>query len=233
MLQVRDITAGYGTGLVLHELSLSVANGEIVGILGRNGMGKTTLVRVLAGLLEPKSGAVILDDVDITTSPPHQRCQHGIAIVPQGRGIFRDLSVEENLRLGELAAGRRRRKGRIDDVYAYFPRLSERRKQAAGTMSGGEQQMLAIGRALMVEPRLLVLDEPSDGIMPVLVQQIARNLHDINREEGLTTLAVEQNVPMMKKMASRCVIIEGGRVVADDAIVRLEEQGAIDRYLAV
>jgi ABC-type branched-subunit amino acid transport system ATPase component len=211
MLDVSNVVAGYGRGVVLHDLSMSVQEGEILGILGRNGMGKSTLIRVLAGLLGIRSGRLEVNGADLTRAPAHVRARHGIAVVPQGRGVFAELTVDENLRLGRLAAGERVREGRLQEVLGYFPRLAERPSQKAGTMSGGEQQMLAIARAMMAEPRILLLDEPSDGIMPVLVQQIADNVREINEREGLTTVVVEQNVPMVSRMASRCLILESGR----------------------
>ncbi|WP_030614800.1 ABC transporter ATP-binding protein [Streptomyces fulvoviolaceus] len=233
MLEVRDVVAGYGNGTVLHGLSLSVQRGEIVGILGRNGMGKTSLIRAVAGLLRLREGTVRLDDIDLSRAPAHARAQHGIAVVPQGRGVFPDLTVDENLKLGRMAAGKRSRPGRLGEVLDYFPRLGERGSQAAGTLSGGEQQMLAIGRALMSEPQLLLLDEPSDGIMPVLVQQIAQNIVDINRNEGLTTVVVEQNVPMVRSMAGRCLLLEGGQVIAEGLLDALADSGRLEQHLGV
>ncbi len=233
MLRVSEVVAGYGRGVVLHDLSFAVEEGEVLGVLGRNGMGKSTLIRVLAGLLRPRSGRLEVGDVDLTKAPAHVRARHGIAVVPQGRGVFSDLSVAENLTLGRLAAGRRVRPGRLQEVLDYFPRLAERTGQRAGTMSGGEQQMLAIGRAMMAEPRILLLDEPSDGIMPVLVQQIADNIKDINRNEGLTTVVVEQNVPMVARMSSRCLILESGRIVADGSMDELKTAGTVERHLGV
>jgi branched-chain amino acid transport system ATP-binding protein len=196
-------------------------------------MGKSTLIRVLAGLLRIKSGRVDVNGADLTRAPAHARARHGIAVVPQGRGVFADLTVTENLQLGRLAAGGRVRDGRLQEVLHYFPRLAERPKQRAGTMSGGEQQMLAIARAMMAEPKLLLLDEPSDGIMPVLVQQIADNIKEINQREGLTTVVVEQNVPMVTRMASRCLILESGRFVASGSLDELASSGEIERHLGV
>lgn len=233
MLEVTDVVAGYGRGVVLHDLSLAVEEGEVLGVLGRNGMGKSTLIRVLAGLLKIRSGHLRVGDADLTRAPAHVRTRHGIAVVPQGRGVFGDLTVSENLKLGRLAAGGRVRQGRLQEVLDYFPRLGERPKQRAGTMSGGEQQMLAIARAMMAEPRILLLDEPSDGIMPMLVQQIADNVKDINRKEGLTTVVVEQNVPMVARMSSRCLILEGGRIVANGSIDELMATGEVEQHLGV
>jgi ABC-type branched-subunit amino acid transport system ATPase component len=233
MLRVTDLAAGYGRGVVLHDVSFSVAPGEVLGVLGRNGMGKTTLIRVLAGLLRPRKGSVHVAETDVTREAAYARAGHGVAVVPQGRGVFAELTVEENLRLGRMAAGRRARPGRLDEVFDHFPRLAERRKQRAGTMSGGEHLLLAIGRALMAEPQLLLLDEPSDGIMPVLVQQIARDIRAVNVNEGLTTVVVEQNVPMVASMASRCLILESGRIVAEGTPDALEQGGDIEQHLGV
>lgn len=233
MLNVTDVVAGYGRGVVLHDLSVSVQDGEVLGVLGRNGMGKSTLIRVLAGLLQIRSGRLEVDGADLTRAPAHARARHGIAVVPQGRGVFADLTVTENLQLGRLAAGDRASERRLQEVLRYFPRLAERPRQRAGTMSGGEQQMLAIARAMMAEPRILLLDEPSEGIMPVLVQQIADNVRDINEREGLTTVVVEQNVPMVSRMASRCMILESGRIVATGSPAELTALGEIERRLGV
>jgi ABC-type branched-subunit amino acid transport system ATPase component len=233
MLDVSNVVAGYGRGVVLHDLSMSVQEGEILGILGRNGMGKSTLIRVLAGLLGIRSGRLEVNGADLTRAPAHARARHGIAVVPQGRGVFAELTVDENLRLGRLAAGERVREGRLKEILGYFPRLAERPSQKAGTMSGGEQQMLAIARAMMAEPRILLLDEPSDGIMPVLVQQIADNVREINEREGLTTVVVEQNVPMVSRMASRCLILESGTIVAGGSPTELAAAGEIERHLGV
>lgn len=233
MLNVTNVVAGYGRGVVLRDLSLSVEEGEVLGVLGRNGMGKSTLIRVLAGLLNIRSGRLEVSGADLTRAPAHVRARHGIAVVPQGRGVFPDLTVNENLQLGRLAAGSRVREGRLKEVLEYFPRLAERPKQRAGTLSGGEQQMLALARAMMAEPRILLLDEPSDGIMPVLVQQIAENIRDINRKEGLTTVVVEQNVPMVSRMSSRCLILESGRIVASGSPAELAANGEIERHLGV
>ena len=233
MLEVTNVVAGYGRGVVLHDLSLSVEEGEILGVLGRNGMGKSTLIRVLAGLLEIRSGHLRVGDTDLSKASAHVRTRHGIAVVPQGRGVFADLTVSENLKLGRLAAGGRVRAGRLQEVLDYFPRLAERPKQRAGTMSGGEQQMLAIARAMMTEPRILLLDEPSDGIMPMLVQQIADDIKDINRNEGLTTVVVEQNVPMVARMSTRCLILESGRIVAEGSRAQIAASEVMKEYLAI
>jgi ABC-type branched-subunit amino acid transport system ATPase component len=228
---VENVAAGYGRGTVLDGIDIAMDEGEVLGVVGRNGMGKTTLTRVIAGLLPIRSGQVTFDGHVISKLPPHRRSRRGIAVVPQGRGVFPELTVRQNIQLGQMAATGTPRP--VDEIFDYFPRLGERMDQRAGTMSGGEQQMLAIARALMGQPRLLVLDEPSDGISPLLVQQISRNIVDINRNEGLSILIVEQNVPMMREVTTRCVVVEGGAVVADGAFDRLEIDGVIDKYIGV
>jgi branched-chain amino acid transport system ATP-binding protein len=229
---LNHVHAGYGDGEVLRGLSLNVASGSILGVLGRNGMGKSTLIRCIAGLNPPTAGTIRIGGEDMTRWPVHRRAQAGIATIVQGRGIFPDLTVRENLEMGRVASGRSLT-SRIDEVFGYFGRLKERLNQKAGTMSGGEQQMLAIGRGLMMHPKIMLLDEPSDGIMPVLVQQIADNLARINREQGLTILIVEQNVPMVFRMTEHCVIIENGRIVAEGSRRELEATNAMKDYLAV
>ncbi len=231
-LEVLDVTAGYGSITVLRGVSLRVDDGEILGVLGRNGMGKSTLIRCISGLIPASSGTLRLDGRDITGLPPHRRARLGITTVVQGRGIFPRMTVRENLEMGRIASGTAKR-SRLEEVLGYFPRLRERLGQQAGTMSGGEQQMLAIGRGLMTDPRLMLLDEPSDGIMPVLVAQIAETLVAINRAEGMTIVIVEQNVPMVFRMTRRCVILEKGKVVAEGSREALEASEAMHEYLAV
>ncbi len=231
-LEALDVTAGYGSITVLRGVSLRVDDGEILGVLGRNGMGKSTLIRCISGLIPASSGALRLDGRDITGLPPHRRARLGITTVVQGRGIFPRMTVRENLEMGRIASGTAKR-SRLEEVLGYFPRLRERLGQLAGTMSGGEQQMLAIGRGLMTDPRLMLLDEPSDGIMPVLVAQIAETLVAINRAEGMTVVIVEQNVPMVFRMTRRCVILEKGKVVAEGSREALEASEAMHEYLAV
>jgi ABC-type branched-subunit amino acid transport system ATPase component len=231
-LHVQNVCAGYGSAEVLKGLELRIPSGDVLGVLGRNGMGKSTLVRCIAGLNPPTSGRILADEHDITSMPPHERALLGITTVVQGRGMFSDLTVRENLEMGRIASGRVLA-SRVDEVVSYFPRLGERMGQKAGTMSGGEQQMLAIGRGLMTHPRLMLLDEPSDGIMPLLVNQIADILARINRDAGLTILIVEQNVPMVFRMTNECVIIEKGRVVISGSRQELEASNVMHEYLAV
>jgi ABC-type branched-subunit amino acid transport system ATPase component len=232
MLDARDIHSGYGTIKVLQGLSLRLGKGQILGVLGRNGMGKTTLIRCLSGLLPAWTGSIILDSQDITRLPAHERAWRGLTTVVQGRGVFPRLTVRENLEMGRIAGGRSKQ-SRVDEVVSYFPRLRERYDQPAGTLSGGEQQMLAIGRGLMTHPRLMLLDEPSDGIMPMLVQQIGDVLISINRNEGMAIIIVEQNVPLVFSMTNMCVIIEKGRIVAEGTREDVSQSEVMRQYLAI
>jgi urea ABC transporter ATP-binding protein UrtE len=231
MLQIDGLQAGYDDSRVLNGVDLTVEAGAILGLLGRNGMGKTTLLRTLMGLLPAAAGRVQLDGRDITNRKPYEISNLGMAYVPQGREIFADFSVEENLRLGVLGKPQRE----IGEaVFGYFPVLAERRRQKAGTMSGGQQQQLAIARALVGRPRMLLLDEPSEGIQPSIVEQIAATLREIAAQQGLTVLLVEQNVEMVLDVAADCAFIENGRVVARHDVETLRRDEAIlHRYLAV
>jgi branched-chain amino acid transport system ATP-binding protein len=232
MLEVTNLHAGYGNIAVLRDVSFSLARGEIIGVLGRNGMGKSTLIRALSGLILPKSGSIAIDGTVLTSLPPHRRAAHGITTVVQGRGIFPKLTVRENLEMGRLALGRARR-NRMDEVLGYFPRLRERLSQLAGTMSGGEQQMLAIGRGIMSDPGIMLLDEPSDGIMPILVSQIGTTLAEISRQTGMSILIAEQNVPLVFSMTDRCIILEKGRVVAEGTREQVSRSDVMKTYLAI
>jgi ABC-type branched-subunit amino acid transport system ATPase component len=231
-LRTEKLTAGYGDITVLREVSLNVDVGEIVGILGRNGMGKTTLIRCLAGLIVPTAGSIIFNDQDVTALQPYERARRGFTTIVQGRGVFPQMTVAENLEMGRIASGRGG-ENRLDEVLTYFPRLQERMGQQAGTMSGGEQQMLAIGRGLMANPKVMLLDEPSDGIMPSLVTQIAEILVQINQRENMTIIIVEQNVPMVFKMSKHCLILEKGRIVAEGAPNELSSSNIMQEYLAI
>jgi ABC-type branched-subunit amino acid transport system ATPase component len=231
-LEVHDVTAGYGPITVLRHISMQVASGEILGVLGRNGMGKSTLIRCLAGLIRPDAGRIVFEGRDITSLAAHERARLGMTTVVQGRGMFAKLTVRESLEMGRIASGRARR-SRVDEVLDYFPRLRERLNQRAGTLSGGEQQMLAIGRGLMTDPTLVLLDEPSDGIMPVLVNQIADILVAINRNERTTLVVVEQNVPMLFRMTDRFIILEKGQIVAAGSRAQIAASEVMKEYLAI
>jgi branched-chain amino acid transport system ATP-binding protein len=219
VLSLEGVVVGYGAVEALHGLSLEVKAGEIVTLIGANGAGKTTTLRTISGLLPPRAGRVVLDGVPLSGVPPHAIVRRGVAHVPEGRRIFTGLTVRENLEMGAyVVRDRRAAQARLERVFALFPRLRERVGQPGGTLSGGEQQMLAIGRALMAGPRLLLLDEPSLGLAPLLVQEIFREIARINREDGTTILLVEQNAHMALSLASRGYVLETGRIVlADDA----------------
>lgn len=210
VLEVSDLRAGYGSGDVLQGVSLAVNRGEIVGVLGRNGVGKTTLLRSIMGLIESTAGTVRHAGDDVTGWRTEDRASAGFGYVPQGRLVFQRMSVEDNLRIGTLERGRNW--GRIEDMYARFPRLRERRRQRAGTLSGGEQEMLAIARALVGNPDILLLDEPSEGIQPNIVKEIGKLINELN-DFGVTVLLVEQNVGLMQSTARRGYVMEKGRIV--------------------
>ena len=206
-LLVEGIHTYYGDSHILHGVSLSVAPGEAVALLGRNGAGKTTIIRSIVGFTPPRAGRIVFDGDAIHGWPAYRIARRGLALVPQGRRIFAPLSVRENLLLGARADG-----WTLERVFALFPRLRERQEQAAGTLSGGEQQMLAIARALMSRPRLLLLDEPSLGLAPLIVRQIFQVLRDLNRKEGLTVFLVEQNAFHALKLAHRGYVMVNGRI---------------------
>ncbi|MDR2605364.1 MAG: ABC transporter ATP-binding protein [Desulfovibrio sp.] len=231
-LEVDELRAGYGPVQVLHGISLHVEKGEIVTILGANGAGKTTTLLSVSGLADITGGAVRLRGKDIHTLPADEIVARGLTQAPEGRRIFGPLSVMENLRLGAFTVKDRKAVARtLEQVFELFPRLSERRSQPAGTLSGGEQQMLAIARALMARPRLLLLDEPSLGLAPLLVKAIFETVHAIN-ESGVTVLLVEQNARAALKLARRGYILEMGRIVMEgDAAALLADPGVQQAYL--
>jgi branched-chain amino acid transport system ATP-binding protein len=220
-LRVEGLDVYYGAVHALKGVSMRVEAGEIVTLIGANGAGKTTLLRTISGLVPARAGRVIFEDRDISRVPAHEIVALGLSQAPEGRMVFANLSVEDNL---EMGAYRRRDRAGIredrDAMFALFPRLLERRRQLAGTLSGGEQQMLAIARALMSRPRLVLLDEPSLGIAPILVRDIFRNIVEINRR-GVTVVLVEQNAHMALSVATRGYVLETGRVVLEDAAATL------------
>jgi branched-chain amino acid transport system ATP-binding protein len=214
MLEIRDLQVSYGPIAALHGVSLSVPLGAIVTLIGANGAGKSTLLRSVSGLIPSQGGGVTYDGADITNLPAHRLVARGLAHVPEGRMVFANLTIQENLDMGAFL--RRDRSGiatDLDYVFTLFPRLKERRRQSAGTLSGGEQQMLAIGRALMGAPRLLMLDEPSLGIAPMLTRAIFAKITEISRERGLTILLVEQNVNLALEVSSHGFVLETGRIL--------------------
>jgi branched-chain amino acid transport system ATP-binding protein len=230
LLETRDLNAGYGPTQVLSGLSLAVAEGGITALLGANGAGKTTTLRAICNMMVRMSGEIRFAGANIAGKSTEDIVRLGIAHVPDGRGTFSGLTVEENLRLG--AYTRRDRAGVAQDfarVFGYFPRLAERRRQQAGTLSGGEQQMLAIARALMLRPRLLLLDEPSFGLAPILVQEIFANLATINRDEHVSMLLVEQNANMALGLADHAYLIETGRIVMHGPAAELGRDESVRR----
>jgi branched-chain amino acid transport system ATP-binding protein len=222
MLRLRDVVASYGAAPVVQGISLEVARGETVALLGPNGAGKSTLLAAITGTIARRQGEIAFDEWNLATEPSHRIVARGVALVPEGRLVFAPFSVADNLRLGavRLAGGRAALTERFEYVYALFPRLEERRAQAAGTLSGGEQQMLAIGRALMSAPRLLLLDEPFLGLAPLVVEEIRRALEKL-RAAGLTLLMVEQKLDIALPFASRAYVLIKGRVALHDTTANL------------
>lgn len=231
MLKIKDLNCYYGESHVLHNTSLEVQEGKLVGLIGRNGVGKSTTLKSIMGLVPAKSGSVHLDNINLSALPPYQIPRMGIAYMPQGRHLFPKLTLMENLKIpvvkGELE------QNRLEEIFSYFPRLKERLNQKAGTLSGGEQQMLAIGRALITNPKLILLDEPMEGLMPLLVKLIGETIKAIN-QKGTTILLVEQNLKTIKDICHWVYIMEKGTIVYEGTPLDLEE--AIDvqeRYLGV
>jgi len=213
LVRVEDVHTYYGKSHILHGVSLTVAPGEVVGLLGRNGVGKSTTLKTIMGLVQPSRGAVLLGGRRITGLPAHKLARLGIGYVPEDRRIFRLLTVMENLRTGLDRNGinEERRRALLDKVFTYFPVLAERRNQPGGTLSGGEQQMLAIARAMMLEPKIILLDEPTEGLMPRMVSQISK-IVEVLHNEGVAILLVEQNVPLTLAASQRIYIMEKGSV---------------------
>jgi branched-chain amino acid transport system ATP-binding protein len=213
MLQIQDLDLFYGDAQALERVSLEVPRGEIVAIVGANGAGKSSLIRTIAGIEQPRSGKVLFNQKEIQGQPSHVVCNLGIGQVAEGRQVFPTLTVEENLAMGGLLPrARAGAKAKLGEVYAMFPRLLERRDQLAGTLSGGEQQMLAIGRCLMGNPELIMFDEPSLGLAPLVVQEVLRTIRALN-EKGMTVLLVEQNVAVSLKISNHAYVLENGSIV--------------------
>lgn len=218
LLAVENLRTGYGGGVVLDGLSLTVATGEAVAVLGRNGVGKTTLLKTVIGLLKPASGRIRFDGIDVAGRPAFEIARLGIGYVPQGRQVFADLTVEENLIAGNLAARD------ADEAYAMFPALAGRRRERAGRLSGGQQQQLAVARALISRPKLLLLDEPTEGVQPNVIDELTDTLAGIVRQRGLALLLVEQNIEMALALTTRAVFVDHGMVSASADCETLRHQ---------
>ncbi|HRN50307.1 MAG TPA: ABC transporter ATP-binding protein [Anaerolineales bacterium] len=234
MLEVNNIHTFYGNIEALKGISLHVDQGEIVTLIGGNGAGKTTTLRTISGLLKPRQGTVTLNGEDLSKYPAHQLVYKGISMVPEGRGVFAKLTVEENIEMGAyIDKDKARIERNKEGAFTRFPRLKERRKQVAGTLSGGEQQMLAIARALMAQPKLLLLDEPSMGLAPILVDGIFDTIKEINKE-GTTVLLVEQNASMALAIAHRGYVLQTGEIVLSDKADKLAKNETVQKaYLGI
>ncbi|MGI5963948.1 MAG: ABC transporter ATP-binding protein [Lawsonibacter sp.] len=228
MLTVEDINVYYGAIHAIKNVSFQVEEGEIVTLIGANGAGKTTTLQTISGLLRSRTGSIIFQGKNISNIAPHQLVRHGLAQVPEGRRVFLQMTVEENLEMGAFTQPSSGIDQDLEMVYAQFPRLKERRRQVAGTLSGGEQQMLAMGRALMSHPKLLMLDEPSMGLAPILVEQIFEIIQTLN-QQGSTILLVEQNAQMALSIAHRGYVLETGKIVTTGSGLELLEDEAVKK----
>lgn len=231
MLSAQNIKTYYGNIQALKDVSLEIKEGEIVTLIGANGAGKTTTLKTIAGLLKPREGKVLFNSNDITGFPAHKVVSESVILVPEGRRVFPKLTVEENLQIG--AYSRKAKKDQINneinEIYNIFPRLEERKKQYAGTLSGGEQQMLAIGRGLMAKPKLLLLDEPSMGVAPIVVKEIFQVIKKINIQLGTTIFLVEQNAKMALSIADRGYVLETGRIILQGTTEELKQSEEVKR----
>jgi branched-chain amino acid transport system ATP-binding protein len=233
ILRVSELHAGYGRTEILHGVDLTVREGEIVAVLGSNGAGKSTLNRTISGVLRPSRGSILFSNLSIERTSPASIVAHGLIHVPEGRRIFPNMTVRENLELGSYRRARAHRSANLSRAFAFFPRLAERQSQLAGTLSGGEQQMLAIARALMAEPTLLILDEPSLGLSPILVEQLFALIKDINAE-GIAVLLVEQNVVQTLELAQRAYVLENGLFVVHGNAADIRNDPRLNRaYLGM
>ena len=234
MLRIKNINTFYGQVHAIKNVSLHLAEGEVVTLIGANGAGKTTLLNSLSGIVPPKTGQILFNETEINHLAPHKIVRMGVSQVPEGRQVFKPLSVEDNLELGAylnygIKGGKTQARKDMEMVYELFPMLRQRRKQLAGTLSGGEQQMLAIGRALMARPRLLLLDEPSMGLAPMIVQEILKVIANLSREKKVTILLVEQNARAALKIANRGYVLETGRLILEGTADELLENKDVQR----
>ena len=228
MLKVENINCYYGAIHAVKDVSFEVKSGEIITLIGANGAGKSTILKTISGMMRSKTGSITFEENNISSKPEHKLIREGLSHVPEGRRIFLQLTVEENLAMGAYTKPRSSISGNIARVYDIFPRLKERRRQIAGTLSGGEQQMLAIGRAIMAEPKLIMMDEPSMGLAPLLVNQIFEIIIELNKQ-GTTILLVEQNARMSLKIASRAYVLETGRIVLSGSSDALLSDDSVKR----
>ncbi len=226
MLEVKNINVYYGSIHAIKDISFSVEQGEVVALIGANGAGKSTILKTISGLLRTKTGSISFQNQSITTTIPHKIVAQGLAHVPEGRRIFAQMSVEENLEMGAYTRSNSEIAPGLERVYERFPRLKERRRQTAGTLSGGEQQMLAMGRALMSHPTLLMLDEPSMGLAPILVEEIFDIIRELHKD-GTTILLVEQNAQMALSVADRGYVLETGKIVLSGGGIQLLQDDAV------
>ncbi len=230
ILDLNDVHVYYGKSYVLQGVTFSVEVGEVLGMVGRNGVGKTTTLRTIFGLSRPKKGTIAFQGKDITHMPGHQIPRLGIGYVPQGRRIFPKLTTLENIMTAVISGDLNQRL--LDEVYDYFPRLQEREDQLGGTLSGGEQQLLAMARAMIAEPKLLVLDEPTEGLMPIMVDRIRESIQRLNQEKGVTVLLVEQNLDTVLRVCNRICVMEKGVIKYREMVERLDREKLL-QYLGV
>lgn len=231
LLELSNVTAGYGQTPVLFDISMTLNQGEVVCLLGRNGVGKTTLLRSIIGLNSLSQGSIVFDADDISQTPTFKRTRYGIAYIPQGREIIPYLSVLDNLKLGFAASGQKRKKI-PEEIFEFFPMLREHLSRQGGLLSGGQQQQLAIARGLMCNPKLMLLDEPTEGIQPSIVQEIEDTLKRINQEKGITVLVVEQKIAFARQLAQRFLMMDKGSIVARGQTEELTDS-LVNQYLAV
>ncbi|PNW36204.1 UNVERIFIED_CONTAM: urea ABC transporter ATP-binding subunit UrtE [Euhalothece sp. KZN 001] len=231
LLELSNVTAGYGQTPVLFDVSMKVEKGDLACLLGRNGVGKTTLLRSIIGLNALSKGSMIFDADDISKTPTYKRAKYGIAYIPQGREIIPYLSVLDNLKLGFAASGKKSKKV-PDEIFEFFPMLKEHLSRQGGLLSGGQQQQLAIARGLMCNPKLMLLDEPTEGIQPSIVQEIEETLKRINKEKGITVLVVEQKIDFARQLAQKFFIMDKGAIVARGETEALTDS-MVNQYLAV
>lgn len=232
MLKVENLSSGYGTITILRDISFEIGKGEIISIIGRNGVGKSTLIKTLIGLIRPKTGKVTYDGRDITRMKPYERARLGIGYVPQGHGVFPLLTVRENLKMGEMINTAGTDKS-LEIAYEYFPRLHERREQKAGTLSGGEQAMLSIARTLIGRPKLMMLDEPSEGIQPNLAFQIGEIVKKCSEDMDISVIISEQHIGLIQTCAQKCYAVDKGIIVGELNGEEIQDYNCIKRYLTV